>query len=76
MSDKASKQPLYVEQGTRQRLLMEKSVRDAGKLWSSPQSSVPCAPGRLSIDHYWHLQGDGSHSSPDFSAEECRERKL
>lgn len=51
-SDKASEQPLYIERGARQRLLMEKSVRDAGKLQSSPQSSVPCAPGHLSIDHY------------------------
>lgn len=64
MGVKASKQSLYIERGAQQRLLGEKPVRDAGKLQSSPQSSVPCAPEHLSIDHYWHLQGDGSHSSP------------
>lgn len=72
MSVKASKQSLYIEQGAQQRLLGEKPVRDAGKLQSSPQSSVPCAPEHLSIDHYWHLQGDGSHSSPGFSGVQKR----
>lgn len=76
MSEKATKQSLYMEQGAQQGLLREKLVRDAGKLQSSPRSSVPCAPEHLSIDHCWHLQGDGSHSSPGFSVEECRKGKL
>lgn len=49
-SVKASKQSLYIEQGAWQTLLREKPVRDAGKLQSSPQSSVPSAPEHLSID--------------------------
>lgn len=76
MSVKASKQSLCIEQGAQQRLLREKPVRDAGKRQSSPQSSVPCAPEHLSIDHYWHLQGDGSPSSAGFSVEGCRKGKL
>lgn len=72
MSVKASKQSLYTEQGAQQGLLGEKPVRDAGKLQSFPWSSVPCAPEHLSIDHYWHLQGDGSHSSPGSSGVQKR----